>query len=76
MKRKRGIVSLRSRFDGFDPLGVIAAYEVLHAGGTASAGAVTVELVSAEGAGELVGGTGGLTLKATARPNDPRAPSP
>ncbi|WP_030268134.1 DJ-1/PfpI family protein [Streptomyces sp. NRRL B-24484] len=53
-------------FDGFDPLDVVAPYEVLHAGGTASAGAVTVELVSAEGPREVVGGTGGLALRATA----------
>ncbi|MEU2633015.1 DJ-1/PfpI family protein, partial [Kitasatospora sp. NPDC007106] len=53
-------------FDGFDPLDVVAPYEVLHAGGTASAGAVTVELVSAEGPREVVSGTGGLALRATA----------
>ncbi|MET9147216.1 DJ-1/PfpI family protein [Streptomyces sp. NPDC058319] len=51
-------------FDGFDPLDVIAPYEVLHAGGTASDGAVTVELVSAEGAREVISGTGGLALRA------------
>ncbi|MFF0793826.1 DJ-1/PfpI family protein [Streptomyces spiralis] len=53
-------------FDGFDPLDVIAPYEVLYAGGTASQGAVTVELVSAEGPREVISGTGGLTLRATA----------
>ncbi|MEV0181965.1 DJ-1/PfpI family protein [Streptomyces sp. NPDC050625] len=52
-------------FDGFDPLDVIAPYEVLHAGGSASGGAVTVELVSAEGPREVVSGTGGLALRAT-----------
>ncbi|MGW1532811.1 DJ-1/PfpI family protein [Streptomyces aureus] len=52
-------------FDGFDPLDVIAPYEVLHAGGSASGGAVTVELVTAEGPREVVGGTGGLALRAT-----------
>ncbi|MGW7403005.1 DJ-1/PfpI family protein [Streptomyces sp. NPDC054833] len=51
-------------FDGFDPLDVIAPYEVLHAGGSASGGAVTVELVSAEGPREVVSGTGGLALRA------------
>lgn len=51
-------------FDGFDPLDVIAPYEVLHAGGTASDGAVTVELVSAEGPREVISGTGGLALRA------------
>jgi transcriptional regulator GlxA family with amidase domain len=53
-------------FDGFDPLDVIAPYEVLYAGGIASAGAISVELVSAEGSREVVSGTGGLTLRATA----------
>ncbi|MFB6518214.1 DJ-1/PfpI family protein [Streptomyces sp. NPDC056401] len=52
-------------FDGFDPLDVIAPYEVLHAGGTASGGAVSVELVSAEGPREVVSGTGSLVLRAT-----------
>lgn len=46
-------------FDGFDPLDVIAPYEVLYAGGTASGGAVSVELVSAEGPRAVVSGTGG-----------------
>jgi putative intracellular protease/amidase len=53
-------------FDGFDPLDVVAPYEVLCAGGSAAPGAVTVELVSAEGPREVVGGTGGLALRATA----------
>ncbi|MFF9360051.1 DJ-1/PfpI family protein [Streptomyces griseoluteus] len=52
-------------FDGFDPLDVIAPYEVLYAGGSASDGAVTVELVSAEGSREVISGTGGLSLRAT-----------
>ncbi|MFJ9248437.1 DJ-1/PfpI family protein [Streptomyces sp. NPDC101776] len=51
-------------FDGFDPLDVVAPYEVLYAGGSASGGAVTVELVSAEGPRDVVSGTGGLTLRA------------
>ncbi|MEU0103441.1 DJ-1/PfpI family protein [Streptomyces sp. NPDC006267] len=51
-------------FDGFDPLDVIAPYEVLYAGGMASEGAVTVELVSAEGPREVISGTGGLALRA------------
>jgi putative intracellular protease/amidase len=46
-------------FDGFDPLDVIAPYEVLTAGG------VPVELVSAEGPREVPSGLG-LALKATA----------
>ncbi|MBQ0849428.1 DJ-1/PfpI family protein [Streptomyces sp. BH-SS-21] len=52
-------------FDGFDPLDVIAPYEVLHAGATASCGAVSVELVSAEGPREVISGTGKLALRAT-----------
>ncbi|MFG3551899.1 DJ-1/PfpI family protein [Streptomyces sp. NPDC047725] len=51
-------------FDGFDPLDVIAPYEVLYAGGSASDGAVIVELVTAEGPREVISGTGGLTLRA------------
>ncbi|MEU6037728.1 DJ-1/PfpI family protein [Actinomadura sp. NPDC047616] len=53
-------------FDGFDPLDVIAPYEVLYAGGTASGEAFSVQLVSAEGPREVVSGTGGLALRATA----------
>jgi transcriptional regulator GlxA family with amidase domain len=60
-------------FDGFDPLDVIAPYEVLHAGGVASRGAVSVELVSAEGPREVVSGTGGLALRATAALDPERA---
>ncbi|MFJ3701776.1 MULTISPECIES: DJ-1/PfpI family protein [unclassified Streptomyces] len=60
-------------FDGFDPLDVIAPYEVLHAGGAASGGLVTVELVSAEGPREVVSGTGGLALRATAGLDPERA---
>jgi transcriptional regulator GlxA family with amidase domain len=60
-------------FDGFDPLDVVAPYEVLHAGGTASAGAVSVELVSAEGPREVISGTGGLALRATAALDPGRA---
>ncbi|MFJ8806278.1 DJ-1/PfpI family protein [Streptomyces sp. NPDC102490] len=51
-------------YDGFDPLDAIAPYEVLYAGGSASDGAVTVELVTAEGPREVISGTGGLTLRA------------
>jgi transcriptional regulator GlxA family with amidase domain len=58
-------------FDGFDPLDVIAPYEVLYAGGMVAGGALNVELVSAEGAREVPSGTGPVSLRATAR-LDPR----
>jgi putative intracellular protease/amidase len=53
-------------FDGFDPLDVIAPYEVLWSGGIASGGALTVELVSADGPREVASGVSGLALRATA----------
>ncbi|GHF67078.1 glutamine amidotransferase [Streptomyces mashuensis] len=53
-------------FDGFDPLDVIAPYEVLHTAGIVSGGQVTAELVSAEGPREVASSIGGLTLRATA----------
>jgi putative intracellular protease/amidase len=56
-------------FDGFDPLDVIAPYEVLLAGGIVSRGAISVELVSPNGPGEVVSGSGGLVLRATAALN-------
>lgn len=59
--------------DGFDPLDVIAPYEVLYAGGAASAGAVSVELVSAEGPREVASGAGSLSLRATAALDPARA---
>ncbi len=60
-------------FDGFDPLDVIAPYEVLGAGGLAADGALEVELVSAEGAREVPSGIGPLSLRATARLEPDRA---
>ncbi len=60
-------------FDGFDPLDVVGPFEVLLAGGMASGGAVTVELVSAEGARDVTSGSGGLTLSATAALDPDRA---
>ncbi len=60
-------------FDGCDPLDVIAPFEVLHAGARASKGAITVELVSAEGARDVVTGTGGLTLRAAGALDPARA---
>jgi transcriptional regulator GlxA family with amidase domain len=53
-------------FDSFDPLDVIAPFEVLHAAGVISSGALNVELASAEGPREVTSGVGGVTLRATA----------
>ena len=53
-------------FDGFDPLDVIAPFEVLAAGSDAVGGELEVVLVSAEGPRPVVSGTLGLTLQATA----------
>ena len=58
-------------FDGFDPLDVIAPYEVLFAGGMFAAGALGVELVSAEGPRDVPSETGALSLRATPQ-LDPR----
>lgn len=52
-------------FDGFDPLDVIAPYEVLWAGSVATGEAHTLELVSVEGP-RLVRSGSGLSLEATA----------
>ncbi|WP_424186665.1 DJ-1/PfpI family protein [Actinokineospora sp. G85] len=60
-------------FDGFDPLDVVAPYDVLAAGGGLAGGALAVELVSAEGAREVPSGSGLLTLRATARLDPGRA---
>ncbi|NBE79592.1 DJ-1/PfpI family protein [Micromonospora rubida] len=54
-------------FDGFDPLDVIAPFEVLAAGSDAAGGALTLELVSAEGRRDVVSGTCGLLLRATGK---------
>lgn len=51
-------------FDGFDPMDVVAPFEVLYAGGAASGGALSPELVSAEGAREVPSGNG-MPLRAT-----------
>jgi transcriptional regulator GlxA family with amidase domain len=51
-------------FDGFDPLDVIAPYEVLWAGGVASGGQLQVELVSLEGARLVPSGSSGVALSA------------
>lgn len=60
-------------FDGFDPLDVIAPYEVLYAGGMVTEGALTVELVSAQGAREVPSGSGPLSLRASTRLDPQRA---
>ena len=49
-------------FDGFDPLDVIAPFEVLAAGSDAVGGELEVVLVSAEGPRPVVSGTRGLVL--------------
>jgi transcriptional regulator GlxA family with amidase domain len=54
-------------FDGFDPLDVIAPFEVLAAGGDAVGGELEVELVAAEGPRPVVSGTRGMVLNATAQ---------
>ena len=53
-------------FDGFDPMDVVGPYEVLYAGGLASGGALSVELVSAEGPRTVLSGSGELAMTATA----------
>lgn len=60
-------------FDGFDPLDVIAPFDVLSAGSDAVGGELTVELVAAEGPRHVVSGNRGLTLQATGR-LDPETP--
>jgi len=60
-------------FDGFDPLDVVAPYEVLLAGSDFVGGELDVELVSAEGPRAVVSGSPGVTLQATAR-LDPTKP--
>jgi transcriptional regulator GlxA family with amidase domain len=60
-------------FDGFDPLDVIAPYEVLVAGSDYLGGELEVVLVAADGPGPVVSGSRGLTLQATA-PLDPTLP--
>ncbi|GAA4889422.1 DJ-1/PfpI family protein [Actinomycetospora straminea] len=54
-------------FDGFDPLDVLGPYEVLHLGGGLAGGAVSVELVSAEGARAVPSGLPAVSLTASAR---------
>jgi transcriptional regulator GlxA family with amidase domain len=54
-------------YDGFDPLDVIAPFDVLVAGSDAVGGELVVELVSAEGPRPVVSGSRGLVLNATAQ---------
>ncbi|BBY15292.1 DJ-1/PfpI family protein [Mycolicibacterium litorale] len=60
-------------FDGFDPLDVIAPFEVLVAGSDAVGGELAVELVAAEGPRPVISGSRGLVLQATSR-LDPQTP--
>jgi transcriptional regulator GlxA family with amidase domain len=60
-------------FDGFDPLDVIAPYEVLGAGTALTEGMLEVELVSAEGPRQVPSGLGPLSLAATAQLEPRRA---
>ena len=52
-------------FDGFDPLDVIAPFEVLAAGSDALGGTLDVRLVTINTPGPVVSGTRGLELTAT-----------
>jgi transcriptional regulator GlxA family with amidase domain len=63
-------------FNGFDPLDVVAPFEVLVAGSDYTGGDLDVELVSAEGPRVVIGGSSGsrrLTLEATGQ-LDPSKP--
>jgi len=60
-------------FDGFDPLDVTAPFEVLAAGSDVAGCDLQVELVSAEGPREVISGTLGMVLHATAQ-LDPAEP--
>lgn len=52
-------------FDGFDPLDVIAPFEVLSAGSDSVGGRLEVRLVGIDATGPVTSGTGGLRLEAT-----------
>ena len=60
-------------FDGFDPLDATAPLEVLAAGSDAAGGHLQVELVSAEGPRQVISGTLGMVVHATAQ-LDPSKP--
>lgn len=53
-------------YDGFDPFDVVAPFEVLAAGAELVAGDLAVTLVAAEGPRNVISGTRGLALTATA----------
>lgn len=52
-------------FDGVDPLDAIGPFEVLHAAGLFTDGAVAVELVGVDGPGDVQTGCAGVVLRAT-----------
>lgn len=54
-------------FDGFDPLDVVAPYEVLSAGNDLLGGALDIRLVTADGPRIVTSGTAGLALASTDR---------
>src|SRR4051794_7369572 len=60
-------------FDGFDPLDIVAPFEVLSAGSDFIGGELGLRLVSAEGERTVRSGTAGIELRATAR-LDPELP--
>ncbi|WP_022873375.1 DJ-1/PfpI family protein [Nesterenkonia alba] len=60
-------------FDGFDPLDIVAPFEVLTAGRDMMGGGLELRMVSAEGPRQVVSGTPGICLEATAG-LDPRLP--
>ena len=60
-------------FEGFDPLDVIAPFEVLSAGSDALGGSIDVRLVGIDAAGPVTSGTRGLQLTAS-HVLDPEAP--
>lgn len=60
-------------FDGFDPLDVIAPFEVLDAGRLVTDDESTVEFVSAEGARRVPSGIPAIALAATSRLDPDRA---
>ncbi|MFI5937787.1 DJ-1/PfpI family protein [Actinoplanes sp. NPDC051494] len=60
-------------FDGFDPLDAVAPFEVLTAGSDAMGAGLALEYVSADGPREVVSGTPGIALTATAT-LDPAVP--